>query len=250
MASAGGNRGRLPSTSLRKLLCSDRALVLAGAAVVLIVLLVTLIIPYLDQRRDVATEVPQPEPLFALALAEFLPNQQVCSNEIGLLPGKQVARMRIGTFGKPAVPLLFTLSAPGYRESVPVPATYVDNGPLAVEFDGPTTPLEGEVCVANRGHIPVALYASSDRTKSRSLTTVDGNLLPANFDLAFYTARPQSLLDETGSIMRRLRLFHAHVGLGLLWLLAVLFAIGMPLASVAVLAGASRRRAQRAAPEG
>jgi hypothetical protein len=250
MPSGGGIRRPLSATWLRKLLRSDRALVLAGAAVVFIVLLVTLIVPYLDQRREVATEVPQPEPLFALALAEFLPNQQVCSNEIGLLPGNQVARMRIGTFGKPAVPLLFTLSAPGYRESVPVPATYVDNGPLAVAFDGPATPLDGEVCVADRGHVPVALYASSDRTKSRSLTTVDGNALAANFDLAFYTAQPQSLLDEAGSIVRRLRIFHAHVGLGLLWLLAVLFGIGVPLASAAAVAGAARRRPRRTGPDG
>jgi hypothetical protein len=96
----------------------------------------------------------------------------------------------------------------------------------------------------------VALYASADRTKSRSLTTVDGNALAANFDLAFYTAQPHSLLEEAGSILRRLRIFHAHVGLGLLWLLAVLFAIGTPLASIAVVAGASRRRPRRAAPDG
>ena len=46
--------------------------------------------------------------------------------------------------------------------------------------------------------------------------------------------------------MRRLRLFHAHVGLPLLWLLAVLFAIGVPLASIALVAGIPRSRSRRA----
>ncbi|HYM55807.1 MAG TPA: hypothetical protein VES97_10615 [Solirubrobacteraceae bacterium] len=228
----------------------DRALVVAGGAVVLVVLLATLIVPYLDQRRRIATEVPQPAPLFAVALVELLAHQQTCADQIGLLPGRQVAEMRIGTFGKPPSPLLVTFLAPGYRASASVPPTYVDNALIEIPFSGPGKVLQGSVCVRNQGHTHVALYASDDRTKSRSATTVDGRPWPANFDLAFYAARERSLLDQAGTIMRRLRLFHAHVGLGLLWLLAVLFAIGVPLAGVAVVAGATGKRPQRVTPAG
>jgi len=224
----------------------DRALTVVGATVVLVVLLATLVIPYLDQSRRIATEVPQPAPLFSVALVELLPNQQGCADEIGLLPGRQVAEMRIGTYGKRDSPLLMTFVAPGYRESVSVPPTYVNNGLLDVPFNGPAKVLEGSVCVANRGHDPVALYASADRTKSRSNTIVNGGPWPSNFDLAFYTAQRRSLLDQAGTIMRRLRLFHAHVGLGLLWLLAVLVAIGVPLAGVAAVAGRRRPRSDTA----
>lgn len=235
-------QGRMSSTSIRARGRWDWALTVAGATVVLVVLLATLVIPHLDQGRRIATEVPQPAPLLSVSLVELLPNQQACADEIGLLPGQQVAEMRIGTFGKGASPLLVTLVAPGYRESISVSPTYVDNGLLDVPLSGPAKALEGSVCVTNHGHTPVALYASAeDRTKSRSSTTVSGRLWPSNFDLAFYTAHRQSLLDDAGTIMRRLRLFHAHVGLGLLWLLAVLFAIGVPLASVAAVAGAGRR---------
>ncbi len=224
----------------RGVLGRERTLTLIGALIALIVLLLALVIPYLDQRREIATEIPQPEPLFALALTEFLPNQQVCENEIGLLPGQQLARLRIGTFGKPGAPLQFSLIAPGYSQTVPVPGGYGDDSTLSVPFTGPGRPLEGEVCVTNRGHGPVALYASADRTKSRSLTTDAGHDVAANFDLAFYKAQPQSLAAQAGSIIRRLRVFHAHLGLGLLWLLAVLFAIGVPLAGIALITAAAR----------
>jgi len=221
---------------------SERALAALGGVIVLVVLSVVLAAPFLDSNRRIATEVPQPAPLFSVSVVEMLGGQQACANEIGLLPGAQVAEMRVGTYGKSASPLLMTFVGPGYREAVPVAPTYHDNALLDVPFQGPMKVLEGSVCVANRGHLPMALYASADRTQSRSLTVVDGNPWPSNFDLAFYAAHKQSLLDRAGAILRRMRIFHAHVGLGLLWVLAILFAIGVPLASVAVLAGAGRGR--------
>ncbi len=223
---------------------SERTLVIAGAAVVLVVLLLALILPYLEQDRRIATEVPQPAPLLSVSLVEMLAGQQACADEIGLLPGRQVAEMRIGTYGKPAVSLLLTLMASGYRQTVSVPPSYVNNGLLDVPFSGPREVLEGSVCVTNEGKVPVALYASADRTKSRSTTIVAGGLWPSNFDLAFYAAKRQSLLDQAATIMPRLRLFHAHLGLGPLWLLAVLFVIGVPLGSVAAVALAAGGRAR------
>ncbi|HLH13623.1 MAG TPA: hypothetical protein VKV16_02455 [Solirubrobacteraceae bacterium] len=219
---------------------AQAALSAAGGAIVLVVLALTLVLPYLDQKRRVATEVPQPSPLFSVALVEIPATQQACSEEIGLLPGAQVAQMRIGTYGKPAVALTVTYAASGYRESVPVPPRYVNNGLLEVPFTGPGRPLAGSVCVRNDGTHMVALYASADRTKSRSTTTVDGRLWPANFDLSFFAARRHSLIGQAAEIVRRLRLFHAHVGVGLLWALAFLFVSGVPLASVLVVALAAR----------
>jgi hypothetical protein len=149
--------------------------------------------------------------------------------------------MKVGTFGKPPSPLLLELAAPGYRERIPVAPTYVDNSLLDVPVSGSPKVLEGRVCVTNRGRNKVALYAAADRTKSRSTTTVDGRLWPSNFDLAFYAAGTHSLIDRMGAILRRLRVFHAHVGLWLLWLLCVLFVVGLPLASVAAVVVAHRR---------
>jgi len=227
---------------LRALAGRERVLTLAGGGIVLVVLLMTLVLPYLDQQRRIATEVSQPPPLKSVSLVEIPGAQQACMDELGLLPGRQVAELHIGTYGRAPSPLLFALSGPGYAETVPVPATYVDNGLLEVPFNGPPKVLEGSVCVTNRGHTPVALYAAAESSKSRSITTVEGRLWPSNFDLAFYAAKPRSLLADAGTIMRRLRLFHAHLGLGLLWLLAILFAIGVPLGAIAALTSADTAR--------
>lgn len=223
------------SSRLRAVRGSSSPLTALGGAVVLIVLLFALILPALDKSRRIATEVPQPPPLQSISLVEIPGGQQACSDQIGLLPGRQVAELRIGTYGRAPSPLLFELTASGYRETISVAPHYVDNGLLDVAFKGPAKALEGSVCLTNLGRTPVALYAAAGHSESRSLTTVDGRKWPANFDLAFYAAKRQSLLDDAGTIMRRLRLFHAHVGLGLLWVLAFLFAIGVPLAAVAVL---------------
>lgn len=230
------------SSRLRTVSRSSSLLTALGGGVVLIVLLFALILPALDSSRRIATEVPQPPPLQSVSLVEIPGGQQACSDQIGLLPGRQVAEMRIGTYGKAPAPLLFALTAPGYRETIPVAPSYVDNGLLDVAFEGPAKVLEGGVCLTNLGRTPVALYAAAGHSQSRSTTTVDGRRWPANFDLAFYAAKRHTLLDDAGTIVRRLRLFHAHVGLGLLWALAFLFVIGVPLAAVAVLTSVGRPR--------
>jgi hypothetical protein len=227
---------------LRSATRSERALTLFGAAVVAVVLCVTLVLPYLETQHRIATEVPQPYPLVETSLVELQPRQQGCADEIGLLPGLQVAQMRIGTFGKPPAPLELRLIAPGYREDVAVPAaSYHDNGLLEVPFRGPVRPLDGNVCVANHGHVRVALYAAAETAKSRSTTVVGGRLWPSNFDLAFYATRRENLIEAKGAILRRALLFHAHVGINVLRLLVLLLVVGVPLATVAAVALPARR---------
>lgn len=243
-----GHGRRAASSGARALARREWLLTAIGGMIVLVVLLLTLALPYLNEKRRIATDVPQPSPLFEVALVELHAGQMACSDEIDLLPGRQVAEIRVGTYGKSASPLLVTMTGPGFSATLPVAPTYLDNGPIEIPFVGPAKALEGSVCVSNLGRRRIALYASGDRTKSRSRTLVDGRSWPSNFDLTFYAPQPQSLLDRAGAIMRRLRLFHAGVGLGLLWLLAFLFVIGVPVASIAVVALAARRLAGESDP--
>ena len=219
----------------------DWLFVAAGGAIVLVVLALTLALPYLQEKHRIATAVPQPYPLFAVALVELHPGQRACSDEVDLLPGRQDAEIRVGTFGKPPQPLLMTLTGAGYATSVGEPASYVDNSLIDFAFNGPARPLIGSVCVTNRGTRKIALYASADRTKSRSTTTVGGRVSDANFDLAFYSPRPRSLLERMGDILRQVKLFHANVAVWLLWVLLALFVAGVPLAALAAVSLAARR---------
>lgn len=234
---ARGRRDRRdPSTGRSRI--ADRELILTaiGGAIVLVVLLVTLALPFLDATRRTPVEVPQSSPLFEVSLVELLGGQRACADQIDLLPGRQVAEMRVGTFGKPPSRLLMTLTGPGYSERITLPPTYVDNGAVDAPFAGPAKPLEGHVCVTNEGRRRLALYASADRTKSRSRTLVAGRPTPANFDLTFYAAKPKSLLDRASSIIGSMRLFRVDLGSGLLWLLAFLFAVAVPLVSIVAVA--------------
>lgn len=221
-----------------------------GGGVVLVVLLFALALPYLEEQRAVATAVPQPYPLFSVALVELHRGQSACSNEIDLLPGRQQAQIRVGLYGKPAVPLVMTLSGPGYSRSVSMAPDYIDNALVSFPFSGPSKTLLGSVCVADRGARKIALYASDDRTKSRSTTLVDGRTSAANFDLAFYSSRGWSLLDRMGDVLRRMKLFHANVAVWLLWVLMGLFVLAVTIGSLAAVALAAGWRAETRGPAG
>ena len=227
----------------------ERVAALVGAVTVLVVLLLVLVLPFLTRERRIVAEVPQPAALFSVGLVEMLPGQQACMDQLGLLPGRQLAQLRVGTYGKPASPLAVSLKGSGYSTQSTVAPTYVDNATITVAFTGPSRVVQGVFCVKNAGRHPVALYGAADRTKSRSVTAVNNVPVPANFELTFYAADRDSLIARTREILDRVQLFHAHIVSWLVWPLALLLLLGVPLAAI-VTALAPARRSDAAAPQG
>jgi hypothetical protein len=221
----------------------ERVAGLVGAVTVLVVLLLVLVLPFLTHNRQIVTEVPQPAPLFSVGLVEMLPRQQACMDELGLLPGRQVAQLRIGTFAKPPSRLIISLTGSGYQTQTTVPPTYVDNATITAPFTGPPHAVQGVFCVANVGRYPVALYGASDRTKSRSTTRVNGVAVPANFNLTFFAARKDNLIGRASEILQRVALFHAGLVSWLVWPLALLFLVGVPLVVIVTVLLPGRRSA-------
>jgi hypothetical protein len=221
----------------------ERVAGLVGAVTVLVVLLFVLVLPFLTHNRQIVTEVPQPAPLFSVGLVEMLPRQQACMDQLGLLPGRQVAQLRVGTYGKPPSLLRITLSGSGYRALASVPPSYVDNGTVSAPFTGPSRVEQGVFCITNAGRYPVAVYGAADRTKSRSTTRVDGVDVPANMMLTFFAADRDSLIGRSPEILKRVGLFHPSLVKRLVWPLAVLFLLGVPLVAIVTVLLPGRRPA-------
>lgn len=74
------------------------------------------------------------------------------------------------------------------------------------------------------------------RTVARSATSIDGKTVVGDIALTFLADRQRSLLDRLGEIFGHISVMTDHLlPVGLIWLLAVLVALGVPCAAVAAL---------------
>ena len=92
------------------------------------------------------------------------------------------------------------------------------------------------ICIRNAGDRRVALYASADRTNSRSHVFVDGRPVFPDFGIAFYEREPASILERLPASVERATVFRGPLTEDLLWVVLVLFVVGTPLGVMLALA--------------
>src|SRR3954471_10767345 len=89
--------------------------VLIAAVAMAVIAAFVLVEPWLTKEREVAASVVQPSPLFSTPVVPVKGGRVACITEATITPRSGVARIRVGTRRKAAVPLAMTASAPGYR---------------------------------------------------------------------------------------------------------------------------------------
>jgi hypothetical protein len=207
-----------------------RGVALASFAVALLLFALLGVVPFVTKKRDQPASVPNPPPLSVVSLDVVRPGSTLCMAGVAVDPHGQVARMRIGTFGKPGPRLQLSLSGPGYRSRASEAGGYADNLLHSFTIAPPRKPQLAHVCLANRGRSKIALYAAADSARSRAAVTIDGRSVTATPTLGFYEARPVSIADRMSLSVDRIATFRgpfSHVWM--IWLLLALFAIGVPL---------------------
>jgi hypothetical protein len=188
-------------------------------------------VPYLTRGRDYFAATPQPRPLFAVTTIPLRPGQRACMNDAVIDRYSEQANLLVGTYRRAAQPLELSLSGGGYYATSRVPGDYPDSLPFEVPVRPPARPLETTICLRNAGERQIALYASYDRTRSRSPVLVDGRPVGPGFVVYFTERRPVSILDRLGVSLRRASAFRAFgVSPVTLWPLLILFVVGVPLA--------------------
>src|SRR4051794_4527110 len=188
-------------------------------------------VPWLVRDRDTPAAVPSPAALFSTALVRVNGGQSACARDVAVDRRARSAQFTVATYGQTkGPPLTFAMAGPGYRVAARVPAGYPDNSPLSVPVPAPPRAVLVRACVRNDGRRPIALFASSDRTVSRSRVAVDGKLQDASYWLRFAEARGHSVLQRAPATMQRITVFRPGiVGRGALWVLLALVVVGIPL---------------------
>lgn len=193
--------------------------------------------PFFTDERDYPASIPQPTPLFSTTVIPVRPGERACFRDAVIEERSEEARFKVGTRLRPGIPLRLAIRGPGYSYRATVTG-YRDNDVVRVPVRRPRRALPVQVCIANAGRRVADLYSAADRTRSRSVASVGGKNMRAGVVFSFWERTPRSIGERLPVTMERISAFRpGFVGPWLLWPLAVLFAIGVP---VAVIAGFAR----------
>jgi hypothetical protein len=224
----------MPRKPLSFLSPAARAAVLAAA----LILLGSLIWfrPYLTHTSQPIASVPDPRALFVLSEFPVPAHQQACMDSVSVDSNSRIAEFQLRP-AKPSPrggpPVELVLSGAGYRGVVKVPGGY-PGGDVTLPFSPPTHTLVGSACFINRGGSTVLLDGTAEpRTVARSKTSIDGRAVPGDIALTFLDNRQRSLLDRLGEVFGHVSILTDRLlPVWLIWILAVLVALGVPLGTL------------------
>ena len=214
--------------------------VTAAALAALLVLIGALLWfrPYLNRTTpQPVANVPTPSALFALSEFAVPPRQTACMQAVAVEPDSRLASFQLrpatpSTRGGPPVELV--LSAPGYRGVVQVPGGYPGGG-VALPLGPPAHSVLASACFVNRGRSTVLLDGTTEpRTVARSPTAINGRPVVGDIALTFLNSHSSSLLDRLGEVFGHVsNLTDRLLPIWLIWVLALLIALGVPTAGLA-----------------
>jgi hypothetical protein len=208
------------------------------SAVVVLVLGALLVVrPFVAAQRDQAAEIVSPASLTQTDTVELAPGHPVCFGDAVIERHSEIARFKIGSPTNGTPPIDVNIHGGGYDYTAKVPAGTLQEQLVSVPVPAAPTDLQVDVCFANRGKAPVSLFASNDRTRSRSIATVDGKVAGGppgkSVWFGFYEAVPRSITERLPTTLERMTVFRPHyVTRGVLWVLAVLLLVGVPVGIV------------------
>jgi hypothetical protein len=198
--------------------------------------------PFLGKQHDTPTEVPSPPPLAFVSLDTVKGGGRLCMTDVALARRSREMRFQIGTFRRPGPPLVVSIRGAGYRMQHRVGAGYADNLVHRIALPPPPRDELVTVCVRDAGRRKIAFYAAGDHAQSRVNVFVDGKRAGPTPTLSFHEAGTASIEQNAGLTARRLATFRGVFGHAwIMWTLAVLFVLGVPLLAGAALWTAARR---------
>lgn len=211
------------------------ATALAGAMIVLGALL--LFRPYLTRSQVFPSAVPAPYPIGAPSPFSVAPGAQACMYSVAVEPDSRVASFQVAP-GKPGVTtgpsVELILEAHDYRTTSLLPGGY-RTGFVSLPVTPPRKSRLVTACFVDRGREALVLMGSTEaRTISRSGTTIAGAPVVGDVALTFLQAHPSSLLDSLGLIFTHAsNLTDRLIPVWLIWILAPLIAVGVPVGILA-----------------
>ena len=193
--------------------------------------------PFATLDRDVVQSTPGLGALDSRYTATLNAGDEACIEPVTLTPESQVARMRVlAPDGRPAPPVEITATAGSYRSSgraqgYPTGADQL----VTVELDPPDRKVRGRVCVSNAGRGKVDIVGAQDvRSQVPAKLTLNGTEEQGkDLELTLLEAERTSIAERPGELIAHARdLAPDYAPTWLLWILAVLVALGLPAAAI------------------
>jgi hypothetical protein len=211
-----------------------RAAVTASLAFAVVVggFLVIAGIPFATKERDFPASITSPPPLLSVDLDTVPPRERLCMSRIAIEPRSEVARFRIGTYGKTGPPLVVELRGAGYHVTKTIAGGYADNTLQVLAVPSPTRSLLLRVCVKNAGKTKIAFYSANDgHARSRADVTVDGAPVVPTPAFGFWEANPDSFASQVTPTVHRIAVFRGPLGYTwVVWVVLSVAFLGLTLA--------------------
>lgn len=217
---------------------SSRLALPAISALLFVIVLVAVVLPWWTSDRRATTATPTPPPYQTITPIVLKPGQQACESLVALETIMRTATLISAESQTDGPPLQLTARADGYTATGKVDGGYGGYAHLTAALDPPPEDAIGEVCVRNVGDRRALLQGTVEpRTWTRSQTTLDGEPSEARMTLLLGQGEDRSLADRPGQILDRIAAFKPPiVGSFSLGLLALLVLLGVPAAVVLAIA--------------
>jgi hypothetical protein len=219
------------------------------AVAVLVAGLAVVVPGWLLDDRDYLAVTPQPPAVESPTHIGLLAEGRLCMDKVALDEHSEEARIRPTPVGA-AVPIEITIRGEsGYYARGRAPADYRAGDVVALPVQPPPRSVIATLCLHNGGAKDVLLPAVVDRRRSRSTVLQNGVAVQPGFVIQFAEREPVSILERFPDSVRRMSVLRpdvvSHVTL---WVLVVLFVVGIPIVALWAFARSVRDDADRQAP--
>lgn len=190
--------------------------------------------PWLTEQRTVVASTPSLDGISSRAEVKLPGGKVACIRPVPLDPNVRMVQMLLDTRGNRAPTVDLAMTGPGgYRATgrfagyAPGSATLV----IARLSQAPPQAADGQLCLRNTGHRAIGLVGTGEAESVTVPVTYVGDKPPGEVDpaITFLSGTQRSLVQQAGTILHRAGLFTGAIPGWLMWPLAVLFTLGLPM---------------------
>lgn len=208
-----------------------------AAALVLVVFAIGALLwyaPWLTEQRVVPASTPSLEGISSRAEVKLPGGKTACIRPVPLDPNVREVQMLLDTRGKRAPAVDLTMTGPGGYRATGRFAGYAPSDASLVMTrlsQAPPQAADGQLCLHNTGRRAIGLVGTGEPESVTLPVTYVGDKPPGEVDpaITFLSGKQRSLAQQAGTILDRAALFTGAIPGWLMWPLALLFALGLPL---------------------
>jgi hypothetical protein len=240
----------------RRVARSRPALALAGAGIVIAIVVIHWWSPFVTAKSRAVESTPSLAGLLSRSTVHVGAGETACVKPVTFVAKKTIARFTVNARGRRPVPLRIVADAPGFHsESDVLDHPPGVDAPAEVTLAPAPRSVTGALCLTPKGAAVDLVGTNEPRSLAFADTFVGGKRAPSGVDAAvtLLEAHSTSLAGRTSAILDHASAFTGGwAPVWLLWPALVLVVVGLPagaLAALVMATGAQREPRPRQSPD-